>query len=65
MMTVKYLMAYARDRVSLRKTWVSDGFVRASWALPRPVLAGSRAATCLLPIQKDVARHSVKSCPGA
>ena len=47
------------------KNWMPAGFVRASWALPRPVLAGSRAATCLLPIQKDVARHSVKSCPGA
>ena len=39
--------------------------IQVYWALPRPVLAGSRAATCLLPMREDVVSHCVKSCPGA
>ena len=39
--------------------------MQVHWALPRPVLAGSRAATRLLPMREDVISHCVKSCPGA
>ena len=39
--------------------------IQVHWALPKPVLAGSRAATRLLPVREDVVRHSIKSCPGA